>query len=118
MSWSVSVMGVPEKVVQALDAYSETLSGQSLQEYEEAKTRLEFLTAQEADLVQSLDSLNQAIKKINRTSRKRFAETFEAVNHKFKEVFGTLFNGGRAELVLLDETNLLETGVDVVAQPP
>jgi chromosome segregation protein len=90
----------------------------AIQEYEEAKTRLEFLTAQEADLVQSLDALNQAIKKINRTSRKRFAETFEAVNHKFKEVFSTLFNGGRAELVLLDETNLLETGVDIVAQPP
>jgi chromosome segregation protein len=90
----------------------------AIQEFEEAKTRLEFLTAQEADLVQSLDSLNQAIKKINRTSRKRFAETFEAVNGKFKEVFTTLFNGGRAELILLDEANLLETGVDVVAQPP
>ena len=90
----------------------------AIQEYEEAKTRLEFLTSQEADLVQSLESLNEAIKKINRTSRKRFAETFEAVNNKFKEVFVTLFNGGRAQLVLLDETNLLETGVDVIVQPP
>ena len=90
----------------------------AIQEYEEARTRLEFLTGQEADLVQSLDSLNQAIKKINRTSRKRFAETFEAVNNKFKEVFTTLFNGGRAELILLDESNLLETGVDIIAQPP
>ncbi len=90
----------------------------AIQEFEEAKTRLEFLTAQEADLVQSLDSLNQAIKKINRTSRQRFGETFEAVRSKFKEVFITLFNGGRAELVLLDESNLLETGVDIVAQPP
>jgi chromosome segregation protein len=90
----------------------------AIQEYEEAKTRLEFLTSQEADLVQSLESLNQAIKKINRTSRKRFAETYEAVNSKFKEVFSTLFNGGRAELILLDESNLLETGVDIVAQPP
>ena len=90
----------------------------AIQEYEEAKTRLEFLTSQETDLVQSLESLNQAIKKINRTSRKRFAETFAAVNGKFKEVFITLFNGGRADLILLDESNLLETGVDVVAQPP
>jgi chromosome segregation protein len=90
----------------------------AIQEFEEAKTRLEFLTAQEADLVQSLESLNQAIKKINRTSRLRFAETFEAVRSKFKEVFTTLFNGGRAELVLLDESNLLETGVDISAQPP
>ena len=90
----------------------------AIQEFEEAKTRLEFLTAQEADLIQSLEALNQAIKKINRTSRQRFAETFEAVRAKFKEVFVTLFNGGRAELILLDESNLLETGVDVIAQPP
>ena len=90
----------------------------AIQEYEEAKTRLEFLTEQEADLVQSLEALDQAIKKINRTSRKRFAETFEAVNQKFKETFTVLFNGGRAELVLTDESNLLETGVDIIAQPP
>jgi len=89
----------------------------AIQEYEEAKTRLEFLTEQEADLVQSLEALDQAIKKINRTSRKRFAETFEAVNQKFKETFMVLFNGGRAELVLTDESNLLETGVDIIAQP-
>jgi len=89
----------------------------AIQEYEEAKTRLEFLTEQEADLVQSLDALDQAIKKINRTSRKRFAETFEAVNQKFQEIFTALFNGGRAELVLSDDSNLLETGVDIIVQP-
>jgi chromosome segregation protein len=90
----------------------------AIQEYEEAKIRLDFLTEQEADLVQSLEALDQAIKKINRTSRKRFAETFAAVNEKFKEIFTTLFNGGHAELVLADETDLLETGVEIVAQPP
>jgi len=90
----------------------------AIQEYEEAKNRLDFLTEQEADLVQSLEALDQAIKKINRTSRKRFAETFADVNQKFKEIFTVLFNGGHAELVLVDESNLLETGVDIVAQPP
>ena len=90
----------------------------AIQEYEEAKNRLDFLTEQEADLVQSLEALDQAIKKINRTSRKRFAETFAEVNQKFKEIFTVLFNGGHAELVLVDESNLLETGVDIVAQPP
>jgi chromosome segregation protein len=90
----------------------------AIQEYEESKTRLEFLTEQEADLVNSLEALDQAIKKINRTSRKRFAETFGAVNTKFKEIFSTLFNGGRADLVLVDESNLLETGVDIIVQPP
>jgi chromosome segregation protein len=90
----------------------------AIQEFEECRTRLDFLTEQEADLVQSLEALDQAIKKINRTSRKRFAATFEAVNHKFKEIFTTLFGGGRAEMVLTDESNLLETGVDIIVQPP
>jgi chromosome segregation protein len=90
----------------------------AIQEYEESKARLEFLTEQEADLVNSLEALDQAIKKINRTSRKRFAATFTAVNEKFKEIFTSLFNGGRAELKLVDESDLLETGVDIIAQPP
>jgi chromosome segregation protein len=90
----------------------------AIQEYDECRVRLDFLTEQEADLVQSLEALDQAIKKINRTSRKRFAATFEAVNQKFKEIFTTLFGGGRAEMVLTDESNLLETGVEIIAQPP
>lgn len=90
----------------------------AIQEYEESKARLEFLTAQESDLVQSLEALDQAIKKINRTTRRRFAETFARVHEKFKEIFATLFGGGRAELILADESNLLETGVDIIAQPP
>ncbi len=90
----------------------------AIQEYEEAKIRLDFLSEQETDLVQSLEALDQAIKKINRTSRKRFAETFAAVNQKFKEIFTVLFNGGHAELVLADASDLLETGVDISAQPP
>lgn len=90
----------------------------AIKEFAENKARLDFLTEQEADLKHSLESLNQAIKKINRTSRQRFAETFQKVNEKFKEIFTTLFHGGRAELVLVDETNLLETGVEIIAQPP
>jgi len=90
----------------------------AIEEYEECRIRLDFLTEQEADLVQSLEALDQAIKKINRTSRKRFASTFEAVNQKFKEIFSILFGGGRAEMVLTDESNLLETGVDIIVQPP
>ena len=90
----------------------------AIEEYEECRVRLDFLTEQEADLVQSLEALDQAIKKINRTSRKRFAATFDAVNQKFKEIFTTLFGGGRAEMVLTDESNLLETGVEIIVQPP
>ena len=89
----------------------------AIQEYEESKARLEFLTEQEADLVQSLEALDQAIKKINRTSRRRFRDLCRR-QRKIQGNLHHLFNGGRAELVLTDESNLLETGVDIIAQPP
>ncbi len=88
------------------------------QEEEELAGRFQFLTEQREDLTRSLDSLQQAIKKINRTTRERFHEAFDLINEQFKKVFGELFQGGRAELKLTDEENLLETGIDIVAQPP
>ncbi len=90
----------------------------ALAEYEELKTRFDFLTKQQEDLEASLASLERVIQKINRTSKERFLQTFQLVNEKFQLLFPKLFRGGRARLVLTDENNLLETGVDVVAQPP
>lgn len=87
------------------------------QEEEELTQRHQFLSEQRDDLLQSLESLNQAIRKINRTTRQRFVETFHTINDKFKTVFPELFQGGRAELKLTDEENILETGIDIVAQP-
>ncbi|MDX1777831.1 MAG: chromosome segregation protein SMC, partial [Thermodesulfobacteriota bacterium] len=88
------------------------------QEEEELTQRHQFLADQRDDLLQSLESLNQAIRKINRTTRQRFVETFHTINDKFKTVFPELFQGGRAELKLTDEDNILETGIEIVAQPP
>ncbi len=90
----------------------------AIDEYQELEERHTFLTEQKADLEESLQSLQQAIQRINRTTRKRFAETFELVNEKFKEVFPRLFCGGKAELKLTNEDDLLETGLDIVVQPP
>ncbi|MDY7031798.1 MAG: chromosome segregation protein SMC [Thermodesulfobacteriota bacterium] len=87
-------------------------------EYEELKDRYEFLINQQEDLTQSLESLQTAINKINRITKSKFHETFIAVNKKFKEIFPCLFNGGRAGLMLTDADDLLETGIDIVAQPP
>jgi len=87
-------------------------------EYERLSQRHEFLSTQSQDLTDSLDKLQKVITKINRTSRKRFREAFEAINAKFMEVFPRMFNGGRAELVLQESEDLLESGVDIVAQPP
>jgi len=90
----------------------------AIDEYQELEERYIFLTSQQDDLQQSLEGLQAAIHKINRTTRKRFQETFEQVNAKFREVFPRLFNGGQAELRLTDEADLLETGVEIVSQPP
>ncbi len=88
------------------------------EEFQDVEERYSFLTTQQDDLQQSLDGLQAAITKINRTTRKRFREAFDLVNTQFKEVFPRLFNGGQAELRLTDENDLLETGIEIVAQPP
>jgi chromosome segregation protein len=80
--------------------------------------RFNFLTSQKNDLEESLRSLQQAIQRINRTTRQRFLETFNQVNATFQEVFPRLFCGGRAELRLTNEEDLLETGIDIIVQPP
>jgi chromosome segregation protein len=90
----------------------------AIEEYEELNTRYTFIMEQQQDLLTSISTLNKAIKRINRTSRKRFKETYDLVNEKFKVIFPKLFNGGHAELRLLDEEDILESGVQIVAQPP
>lgn len=90
----------------------------AIEEYQELDERFTFLSGQKADLEESLLSLQQAIQRINRTTRKRFLETFKLVNEKFQEVFPRLFCGGRAELKLTNEEDLLETGIDIIVQPP
>jgi chromosome segregation protein len=90
----------------------------TLEEYEELRTRYEFLRNQQEDLNRSIAELEEAITKINITTRKKLREAFDALKTKFSEVFTALFGGGRAELVMTDENNILETGIDIIAQPP
>jgi len=90
----------------------------AIEEYAELTQRYEFLQQQHNDLTQSLDDLHKAIQKINRTSRERFRETFDLVNNSFQTLFPRLFKGGKAQLILTDEENILESGVEIVAQPP
>lgn len=90
----------------------------AIEEYAGMEERHSFLVSQKEDLEASLHDLQQAIQKINRTTRKRFLETFNQVNEQFREVFPRLFCGGKAELRLTDEQDLLETGIDIIVQPP
>jgi len=90
----------------------------SIEEYREQTERHAFLSGQNEDLEKSLEDLAKAIQRINRTTRERFFDTFGKINEKLKEVFPKLFLGGRAFLTLLDEENLLDTGVELVVQLP
>jgi len=101
----------------ALEGFGE-VNLMAIEEYQELKQRYDFLTEQQTDLQRALDTLRKAIARINRTTTKRFLETFQLVNEKFKEVFHRLFKGGQASLVLLDENDPSTTGVDIIAQPP
>ncbi|CAI8010777.1 Chromosome partition protein Smc [Geodia barretti] len=90
----------------------------AIEEYEEHKQREDFLVTQREDLERSLESVNQAIQKINRTSRETFLQAFEQIRANFQEVFEELFGGGETELRLIDESDVLESGIDIIACPP
>jgi chromosome segregation protein len=90
----------------------------AIDELRELEERAQFLRTQKEDLERSLADLERTIQRLNRASRTKFAETFAAVNEKFQTVLPRLFRGGEARLVLTDEHNLLETGVEIVVRPP
>ena len=90
----------------------------ALSEVAELEERQQFLDTQRADLERALDDLKKTIARLNRTSRTRFRETFDRVDVTFQEVFPKLFQGGKAHLRLTQEEHLLESGVEIVVQPP
>jgi chromosome segregation protein len=90
----------------------------AIEEYDEKSKRYEYLTAQRNDLEDALRQLDRAIRQMNRESRRLFKEAFHGINERFKMVFPTMFGGGKAELRLTEPDNLLESGVEIIAQPP
>ena len=88
------------------------------EEYLEQKKRFEFLVTQRQDLRESINSTQAAILKIDEESKVQFLKALEEVNKNFQEVFTALFKGGNAEVKLLEPENPLESGVEIVAQPP
>jgi len=90
----------------------------AIEEHEELAERFRFLSEQRDDLDQTIRSLQEMIARINRTSRRRFRETFEQVSKRFSENFPRLFGGGKASLVLTDSEDVLEAGIDIMAMPP
>ena len=90
----------------------------AIEEYEQVLTRSQFLTKQQEDLVQAKEQLWQTMSEIDAEMAKRFGDTFYAIKEQFEQTFPKLFGGGRATLELTDPNNLLETGIDIIAQPP
>lgn len=90
----------------------------AIQEFDEIQKRFDFLMEQKTDLEKSIAILEDAIKKIEETTKVRFEETFNAVNAKFTEIFPILFSGGKSELALTLSENGQDQGVDILVQPP
>ncbi len=118
---SVPDIEVLRQEIQALTKRCDAFGGVNLlaiEEFEELKGRFQFLTRQQSDLLEAKTSLEQTIRKINKTTRDLFIDTFTKVNEQFREYFKLLFNGGESQLVLLDPENALESGIEIVARPP
>ena len=90
----------------------------AIEEYEETEQRHQFLTTQYDDLVNAKTELLEVINRINTQTRQMFAETFEKIRDNFRVMFTEVFGGGKADLILSDENDVLESGIDIVARPP
>ncbi len=90
----------------------------ALEELSEAEERLQFLTGQRQDITEGIASTEEALREIKRRSRERFRQAFEEINRNFSQFFQELFGGGRGEMSLIDADDVLESGIDIIAQPP
>ena len=110
-----------DSIVKDLDTRLDSMGPVNLdaiQEYDELEQRYTFLEQQNTDLTNSKTELLEVIAKINNTTKTLFADTFEKIRVNFAEMFTELFGGGKANLVLSDESDPLESGIDIIAKPP
>ncbi len=98
--------------------YMGTINPTAPQEYDELKARHAFLTEQAADAHRAIESLNKAIAELDEIMRRKFEETFKAINTEFAKFFTLLFNGGTARLELTQPEDLAQTGIEIIAKPP
>ncbi len=90
----------------------------AIEEHKEMEERFAFLTHQQSDLINAKESLHKAIQKINKTTKELFIDVFQKIQLEFKNFFRLLFGGGQAELLLIDDQDVLESGIEIVARPP
>jgi chromosome segregation protein len=90
----------------------------AIEEYEETEQRYQFLTGQHDDLTQAKTQLLEVINRINTQTRQMFTETFEKIRDNFRSMFVEIFGGGKADLMLVDGGDVLESGIEIMARPP
>lgn len=105
-----------ERLANAIDAMG-PVNPLAAQEYEEEKQRLEFLQTQRDDTAEARGSLEQSLKEIDQTARQLFREAFDAIRDNFQRVFHTLFEGGECDVALADETDPLDSEIEIRAAP-
>jgi chromosome segregation protein len=90
----------------------------AIEEYEETEQRYQFLSGQHDDLVKAKEQLLELLNRINVQTREMFADTFARIRENFRSMFGEIFGGGKADLLLVNEGDVLESGIEIVARPP
>jgi chromosome segregation protein len=90
----------------------------ALEELSETEERLLFLTSQRQDIIDSIAAAEEALREIKHRSREKFRHAFESINEYFSEFFFELFGGGRGEMTLIEAEDILESGIEIIAQPP
>jgi chromosome segregation protein len=116
IDWSVV-----ESLMRELEAKVDSMGPvniDAIQEFDELEQRYTFLEQQNTDLINGKTELLETISRINKTTRELFADTFEKIRVNFQEMFMELFGGGKANLLLTDESDPLESGIDIIAKPP
>ncbi|MFQ5929189.1 MAG: chromosome segregation protein SMC [Acidobacteriota bacterium] len=116
----MSLEGVLERYEELKDRLEKfgPINMAALQEYQESEERCDFLRSQRQDIEESIADTTHAIQEINRKSRQRFRKAFDVINLHLNAIFQKLFGGGECGMRLLDEEDLLESGIDIYAQPP
>lgn len=115
---------VPEESFVEIEELRETLKKMgpvnlvAVEEHDELVKRHDFLDREREDLTKAKDDIHKALLKINRTTRELFVNTFTQVQTYFEEYYKLLFGGGKAEILLLDESDVLESGIEIIARPP
>ena len=117
-------LGTPAKISSTITSLKENIRAlgsiniDSIEEYKKISERFSFMTKQKDDLTESEQKLRKVITEMISTMKQEFLEKFTIINNNFKVVFSELFNGGTANIKLCDETNVLESGIDIEVQPP